>query len=162
VNGYHAGLNANPQPSHPPEPVDTHGALIIAVVEPYDPDGWAAKIPSLIPVLNSAAGQFVYTVTTQRIGLLNGDRPHAPSVARFTLGGDLADAQVYLFLDQQTPYETSQRVEVEEVMNGKRRQFYVPAGSANDRLRAVIVSPKNLPELKETFSKGFIIELETP
>ena len=96
-------------------PVTAIGALAIADVEPYDPGGWAVRIPTLTPVLSSPESKFVYTLTTAPIGSLTGEQPHAAAVAHLELVGQLNDAEFYLFLEQQTSPGEVKRVVLEEV-----------------------------------------------
>jgi hypothetical protein len=142
-----------------PAPVATRGDLEIAEIKPYEPEGWAAAIPALTPVLNSAPEQFVYTVTTERIGLLNRSQPHARSIATFKLEGALANARVYLFLEQQLPNGESQHVVLEEKST---RKFRVPPGASSDRVRAVVVNGTEIDEPSRTFRQEFVLSLEVP
>ena len=140
-------------------PVAALGALAITDVEPYDPDSWAARIPTLTPVLSSSESKFVYAITTSSIGSLTRDQPHTAAVAHVELLGPLKGAELYLFLEQQTSPGEVKRVVLEEV---SPRKLKVAAGGASDRLRGVIVSHTEIQMLQTTVPQKLSIRLETP
>jgi predicted acylesterase/phospholipase RssA len=140
-------------------PVVAIGALEITSIEPYDSEGWAARTPTLTPVLTSPESKFVYTMTTSPIGSLTSGRPHAAAVAHLQPAGLLSSAEVYLFLEQQASTSDVKRVVLEEVAP---RKLKVPAGVASDRLRGVIVSRTEIKMLQATVRQELAIELEAP
>ncbi|HTU26379.1 MAG TPA: patatin-like phospholipase family protein, partial [Pirellulales bacterium] len=142
------------------EAVAAQGQLAVSGAEPYSAESWAAKLPTLRPVLQqSSAPRFAYTLTTEPIGVLTRGLPHQSATLHFELTGKLEDARLFLFLEKTTPSGNFFLVAMEEA---GLRKIRIPLGDADDRVSGLIVCDMEISALLTTLNRDLSIELESP
>jgi predicted acylesterase/phospholipase RssA len=130
------------------------GTLAITEIAPYTGEGWVTDVPVLTPLLGRG-GRF-YTLATAPLGELTNNRAHAAAIANLRLTPELANAHLYLFLED----TTSAQPRLIVLEQARLRQLSVPSGGPRDRLRGILVDDTNIGDLPRRINEVLSIVME--
>lgn len=155
--GYQAGQDAA---SSPPLYASVTGPLRIARVEALSKGMWAFRLPLVMAVTGKPEAPKNYFARTVPLGSLSGGQPHKAVFLAPTLSGPLADAQIFMLLEENDSavpkYVALGRPEADPNL------FGVAAGAASDVLCLVITTTAVVSLDPSEMNKYVTIEVREP